>query len=284
MHSPSLDSNTGFLSRSKPEGAANSDEADAKERRTVVQVIDDSTDTALPVEHEVSSNVATRRVEDLALRSTNLKHRVFNNDAVVNVRTPSLEPTGLNPISLGLKVADKAELTPTTTIKVKELAVGSAVFTAVVKKTADISYIDERKQKRARAINLWWDLLATVIDASEIGRKASAEAPADHLDCSYAKEILDACFGLKSPGTFLKRYYSLKSFHDWCVQFKTDAWLPMTEGLAWEYTSDGSKQWQPLLPRRHRSWKHADFAALSSVSKARIWLSPASECVVLRIR
>ena len=130
----------------------------------MVQVIDDSTDTALPVEHEVSSNVATRRVEDLALRSTNLKHRVFNNDAVVNVRTPSLEPTGLNPISLGLKVADKAELTPTTTIKVKELAVGSAVFTAVVKKTADISYIDER------------------IDASEIGRKASAEAPADHLD------------------------------------------------------------------------------------------------------
>ena len=67
---------------------------------------------------------------------------------------------------------------------------------------------------------LWWDLLATVIDASEIGRKASAEAPADHLD-SYGKEILDACFGLKSPGTFLKRYYSLKSFHDWCVQFKT---------------------------------------------------------------
>ena len=101
--SPSLDSNTGFLSRSKPEGTANSDEADAKERRTVVQVIDDSTDTALPVEHEVSSNVPTRRVEDLALRSTNLKHRVFNNDAVVNVRTPSLEPTGLKSHFLGIE-------------------------------------------------------------------------------------------------------------------------------------------------------------------------------------
>ena len=52
---------------------------------------------------------------------------------------------------------------------------------------------------------------------------------------NYACEILDACFGLKSPGTLLKRFYSLKSIHDWCIEFKTSDWLPMTETMAWEY-------------------------------------------------
>ena len=227
----------------KPEGNDRTDGADEKRRKTAVQVIDDSTDVALPVEAEVSSSAATRRVSDLALRATNMKQfkfpwekgrlsRVFGDNSVVGVRTPVLEPAGYNPISLSVKVSDGAELTPT--IKVKEVLAGKAIFTSVVRKVADISYVDERKQKRSRAINLWWDLLSTVVDASEIGRKALAEAPVDDL-ASYAKEILDACFGLKSPGTLLKRYYSLKSYHDWCVSFKTDAWIPMTETLAWEY-------------------------------------------------
>lgn len=122
----------------------------------------------------------------------------------------------------------------TLKIKVSEVAEGCATFTAVVRKVSEVSYADERKQKRARAIRLWWDLLSTVVDASEIGRKAVAEAIMDALD-GYAHEVLDACFGLKSPGTLLKRYYSLKSFHDWCIEFKTSAWLPMTETLAWDY-------------------------------------------------
>ncbi len=226
-----------------PEGKGESDRVEARKRKSSVQIVDDATDVPLPVENSVSSSAATRRVSDLALRSTNLQQfkfpwekgrlgRVFGSDSLVSVRPPVIEPTGYNPVSLNVQVSDNAKLTPT--IKVREVAEGAATFTAVVKKIPEMNYMDERRQKRSRAIKLWWDLLATAPEASEIGRKALAEAPEDQL-APYACEVLDACFGLKSPGTLLKRFYSLKSYHDWCIAFRTAEWLPMTEPMAWEY-------------------------------------------------
>ncbi len=226
-----------------PEGNDETGKVEAKKRKSMVQVVDDSTDVPLPVEQSISSSAATRRVSDLALRSTNLQQfrfpwekgrlgRVFGSSSLVSVRPPVIEPTGYNPVSLNLQVSDNAKLTPA--IKVREVAEGAATFTAVVRRIPEMNYMDERKLKRSRAIQLWWDLLATVPEASEIGRKALAEAPEDHL-VPYACEILDACFGLKSPGTLLKRFYSLKSYHDWCIAFRTAEWLPMTEPMAWEY-------------------------------------------------
>ena len=224
-------------------GDARGSEDVGKRQKTVVQVEDENTETSGAAPQVPASSSAARRVADLALRSTNLKQfkfpwekgrlaKVFGNDEIVNVRTPSLEPTGSNPISLCLKMSDEAKMTPT--IKVREVVEGSAVFTAVVRKVSEVSYVDERKQKRARALTLWWDLLATIPGASEIGRKTLAEAGQEDIS-SYGREILDACFGLKSPGTLLKRYYSMKNFHVWCLEFKAEEWLPMTEKLAWEY-------------------------------------------------
>ena len=232
-----------FFEQRQPEGSEFSFVDDSKRRKTFIQVVDDSTDVPLPAEDVVSSNRATRQFSDLALRATNVKQfkfpwekgrlgRVFGDNAWMDIKAPSLEPTGFNPVSVNLHVSDKAEMTPK--IKLKEVAEDGAAFKAVVRKVSEISYVDERKFKRTRAIRMWWSLLATAADASEIGRKAQAEASTEELD-SYAHEILDACFGLKSPGTLLKRYYSLKSFHDWCIEFRTSAWLPMTETLAWEY-------------------------------------------------
>ncbi len=214
-----------------------------KKQKTVVQVEDEDAEASSAVQQAPPSSSAVRRVSDLALWTTNLKQfkfpwekgrlaKVFGNAEIVNVGAPSLEPTGFNPVSLCLKMSDEAKMTPT--IKVREVVEGSAVFAAVVRKVSEVSYVDERKLKRARAITLWWDMLSTIPEASEIGRKTLAEARQDEVS-AYGREILDACFGLKSPGTLLKRYYSMKSFHTWCIEFKTEQWLPMTETLAWEY-------------------------------------------------
>ena len=174
-----------FLS---PEGKDEFGTVEPKKCKTVVEVVDEATDVPLPVEQAVSANAATRRVSDLALRSTNLQQfkfpwekgrlgRVFGNNELVSIRSPVLEPTGYNPVSLNLNVSDHVKMTPA--IKVREVAKGGAVFSAVVRKIPELNYIDERKQKRARALKLWWDLLSTVPTASEVGRKAMAEAPED---------------------------------------------------------------------------------------------------------
>lgn len=66
----------GFYQRSEPEGnVATAD--DSKRRKTVVQVVDDSTDLPLPTDEGVSTSAATRRVSDLALRATNVKQFKF---------------------------------------------------------------------------------------------------------------------------------------------------------------------------------------------------------------
>ena len=51
----------------------------------------------------------------------------------------------------------------------------------------------------------------------------------------YGKEVVDAFFGVKSPNTLLKRYYSVNSFVEWCMLEMDSAWLPLDEKLVWMY-------------------------------------------------
>lgn len=157
--------------------------------------------------------------------------KVFGNDTGVP-SLPSMKPTDRHFLPLKIVVDESLKMTPE--IEVADLSVPGAVFAQVVKKGSNLSYLQERKDKRLHSLRLWWNLLATSKMHSAVGRKIAMEA-VEIDETEYALEVLDASFSLKSPGTLLKRYYSIKGYHDWCLDVKAVEWLPMTEFLAWEY-------------------------------------------------
>eukprot|EP00434_Breviolum_minutum_P045195 symbB.v1.2.040461.t1/scaffold7255.1/size12309/1 len=111
---------------------------------------------------------------------------------------------------------------------------GKCIYAGVVRTAADIGYQEERMRKRALAVNNWWKLLSANANASQLGKKVLDEAPTDELD-AYGKELVDACFGVKSPNTLLKRYYSVNSFAVWCDSELNANWLPLNEKHVWLY-------------------------------------------------
>ena len=111
---------------------------------------------------------------------------------------------------------------------------GKCIYAGVVRTAADIGYQEERMRKRALAVNNWWKLLSANANASQLGKKVLDEAPTDELD-AYGKELVDACFGVKSPNTLLKRYYSVNSFAVWCDSELNENWLPLNEKHVWLY-------------------------------------------------
>ena len=156
--------------------------------------------------------------------------KVFGNDVGVP-SMPSMKPTARHFLPLKIVVDDHAKLTPE--IEVADLSNPSAVFVQVVKKGSNVAYLQERKNKREHAL-FFWSLVSTCNKHSAVGRKITLEA-SEVDESDYAAEVLDASFSLKSPNTLLKRYYSVKGYHDWCKDIKGVDWLPMTEFLAWEY-------------------------------------------------
>ena len=157
--------------------------------------------------------------------------KVFGNDVGLP-SMPSMKPTARHFLPLKIVVDENSKMTPE--IDVSDLSNPAAVFVHAVKKGSNVAYLQERKEKRMHALRLWWDLLATSKKHSAVGRKITLEA-SEIEEAGYALEVLDASFSLKSPGTLLKRYYSVKGYHDWCSEVKGVEWLPMTEFLAWEY-------------------------------------------------
>ncbi len=107
------------------------------------------------------------------------------------------------------------------------------IYAKVVRSAEDIGYREAREAKRALAVSNWW-MLAMNLEASEIGIKVNAEAPHGEW-AAYGKEVVDACFGVKSPNTLLKRYYSVNSFVEWCALECDRDWLPLDEHLVWLY-------------------------------------------------
>ncbi len=67
-----------------------------------------------------------------------------------------------------------------------------------------------------------------------MGRQSTVDATDDTI-ADVGKELLDACFSLKSPGTLWKHFYGIKNFYSWHIENVGPDWLPMRESAAsWE--------------------------------------------------
>jgi hypothetical protein len=103
----------------------------------------------------------------------------------------------------------------------------SSVFASVVKKLDDVPVREDREAQRKRAIEGWWNLLAFSLVASTIGLKVSVEATMDTV-VACAHQILDAVFAVKSPGTLMRRLYSIQAYEQWIMDKFGEHWLPVT--------------------------------------------------------
>eukprot|EP00435_Cladocopium_sp_Y103_P058675 s1435_g20.t1 len=187
----------------------------------------------------------THDYEREALKSTDLKvfkypwergrlKRFFSDDPIVPVRVPVLKPGGRNIVDLDLEVDASGHVSAKASVK--PVVVDEPVFLSVVKKMDGIPVEDDRVLQRKRAIEGWWTLLSHSLVSSSIGLKVTVEATSDTLlECAHG--ILDAVFSVKSPGTLMRRLYSIQAFEHWCNDTFNDHWLPVTEYKAWRYVS-----------------------------------------------
>ncbi len=157
--------------------------------------------------------------------------RIFGSSDLINKKRLAVQPSDHNPIKVSLEVGMQA--TVSASIDYVAVESSTALFSKVVKSMEQLDYKKERAKKRAKAVRDWWELISVDLSASAIGRKVLEEATVDD-HYAYGLEVVDACFGLKSPQT-LQRLYALKSFSDWCTAAFDRVWLPLTEGNAWQY-------------------------------------------------
>ena len=183
------------------------------------------------------------RLEQRALGSTNLglfkfpweKGRlagVFGNNPTVKVVKPELQPGGRNVVQLGLHFDHHAVAEAKVTFKPEPIH--DTLFLSVIRKADDSTAIADRTKRRHAAIELWWKLLAVNRSASEVGRKVEVEADDSNV-FETAVEILDATFGLKSPGTLMKRAHSIQQFANWHGSVLNTVWLPVDEQNVWKF-------------------------------------------------
>ncbi len=150
------------------------------------------------------------------------------------VKKPKLavQPSSLNT----LKVAVSIDSSTKATAFIDKVAVepSSAIFVSVVHSSADIDHKTAKAKKRIEVVGQWWSLISQELLASNVGRQVADEISQDRYD-EYGKELLDACFGLKSPDTLRKRFLSMKAYSDWCSVELQQGWLPLRETQAWHY-------------------------------------------------
>eukprot|EP00435_Cladocopium_sp_Y103_P038505 s526_g10.t1 len=195
---------------------------------------------------ELMSQLKRQKTHDYereALKSTDLKvfkypwergrlKRFFSDEPIVPVRVPSLKPGGRNFVGVTLEVDATGHVTAKASVK--PAIADQAVFMSVVKKIDDMPVSDDRTLQRKKALEGWWSLLAFSLVSSSIGLKVTVEATADTVfEC--ALKILDAVFAVKSPGTLMRRLYSIQAFEHWCNDKFNEHWLPVTEYKAWQY-------------------------------------------------
>lgn len=118
---------------------------------------------------------------------------------------------------------------------VREQPESKPVFMGVVRCTDDLPVLQDREAKRMAAIQGWWEVLAPSISSSAVGKRVIVDATTDTLE-RVAYENLDAVFALKSPGTLLRRLYSIQAFASWCKEQHGECWIPVKESRTWQYT------------------------------------------------
>ena len=158
--------------------------------------------------------------------------KIFGERPLVESLLPKVRTSSNNFVRVNVTVGEGSSMA--TSIEVEHKASDKALYMGAVKSSRGGSYIEERENRRRSSVDLWWSLLSVNLKSSDPGRAAQAEAPEDRTD-AYGKEVLSACFALKSPNTLLKRYYSLKSFSDWMCERGHGDWLPLSEAFVWRY-------------------------------------------------
>ena len=217
--------------------------ASSSNKKPKIDIEDVEGSTADDMVARSQKSATSQGVEHLAIKTSNFgqfkfpweKKRlsgIFSNAMPVKLEPPSLQPGPNCLLSLSIQVRSKADFQPVVKAGEPQIVVPS--FCKVVKNVDDLSYVDERAKRRSEAISAWWDLLVTNVSNSTVGRQSTVDAT-DDTSADVGKELLDACFSLKSPGTLWKRLYGIKSFYSWHIDNIGPDWLPMRETAAWGY-------------------------------------------------
>ena len=164
--------------------------------------------------------------------------RFFQGQSVLDSYKPRLQPSTSNFVKLSVNVSECIDLQ--TSLDVQPVVQDKAIYLKAVKVFSGGSYAEERETKWNDAISAWWELLSLDLEASEPGRAALREAPDDGLE-AYGKEVLGACFAVRSPNTLLRRFYACKMYNDWCNSNEFQNWLPLKEQQLWKYLLDLKK-------------------------------------------
>ena len=193
------------------------------------------------VSSEVAFNSAT--LEEDRMRVTDKRQflypwergplrQIFGDASLVKKPKLVVQPSPLNT----LKIAVGIDSSTKATAFIDKVAAqsSSAIFVGVVHSSVDMDHKAERAKKRIAVVSQWWGLVSQDLTASMIGRKVVDESCHELYD-DYGRELLDACFGLKSPDTLRKRFLSMKAFFDWCATESEQPALPLREAQAWQY-------------------------------------------------
>ena len=152
--------------------------------------------------------------------------------STIKVPVPKLAPGGRNFVQVGLAISAGGKVTSKTVLKPQEPS--TSAFIQVVRKVEDVEVEDDRARRRRHALEGFWKLLSTSLVASAVGLKVSVESTMDTVS-ECAMKILGATFAVKSPGTLLRRLYSLQAYQQWCSDTFSTNWIPVSERHVWEY-------------------------------------------------
>ena len=161
--------------------------------------------------------------------------RIFGQQGRLSLKKPKLNPGVNNFVNVGIGISDGFHLDGTVTVQTTLHE--AALYKAVVKNIVGCTFTEERASQREHALHQWWDLLRLNMAASDPGRAAVQEKGLSEV-FRYGLELLDATFGLKSPGTLLKRLCAIKLFNQWQMRNFTETWIPFSEQRVWAYMRD----------------------------------------------
>ena len=200
-------------------------------------------DVSLPVTTTAVSSLVPSHVVRDAIRLTDTGQfkfpwekgrmkRFFDGAPVLENFKHRLQPSTNNFVQVHVGVGSNASID--STLDVQSVPKDDALFLKSVRVFKGNSYAEERESKRCEAINLWWDLLCVDLNASDPGIAAQNEAPESEWN-EYGKNVLGACFAVRSPNTLLKRYYAFRTYSEWCANNGGFDWLPLHEQHVWQY-------------------------------------------------
>ena len=158
--------------------------------------------------------------------------RIFGDQGRLSLKQPKLHAGSNNFVQVGVGVSDGFKLDGS--VSVQPATCDKAIYRSVVKHIVGCTYMEERVAQREHAIRQWWDLLRLNLSMSDPGRAAVHEKGLSDI-FRYGLELLDAVFGLKSPGTLMKRLCAIKLFNQWLIRNYTETWLPLREQHVWSY-------------------------------------------------